>query len=128
MKRRFVLPGCHLEATWQLFLSILPFMKTKRRKTLCLSLETPINYRLVRIVRVGGLTSTNTNARVLEVSLFSPSNSGKYVAPFYYLWTPRLEGYLAVLTLCKECPGKRSKVDVVFLASMRDNFHTNSDP
>ena len=80
------------------------------------------------IVRVGGLTSTNTDARVLEVSLFSPSNSGKYAAPFYYLWTPRLEGCLAVLTLCKKRPGERSKLDVIFLASMRDNFHTNSDP
>ena len=47
------------------------------------------------IVRVGGLTSTNTDAKVLP---FSPSNSGKYAAPFYCLYTPRPEGYLAVLT------------------------------
>ena len=37
------------------------------------------------IVRVGGLTSTNTDACVLEVSPFSPSNSGKKAAPFRYL-------------------------------------------
>ena len=40
----------------------------------------------------------------------------------------RLDGYLAGLILCKERLGKQSKVDVVVLASMRDNFHANSDP
>ena len=109
MKRRFVLQVAILKP---LFLSTSPFMKSKRRKMPRLLLETPASYRLIR------LTSTNTDARALEVS---PSNSGKYQSFIIYRRS-HLDSYLAVLTLCKERLGKRSKLNVIFLRGKRKLF------